>query len=163
MNKTNGIMIGLLIIVIALLGYIALRPTDKNNTAPIESTHIDQVRDTSSQLKNPIKDTEQTTQTYNLNGKILTYPKNWKAVETKNGEGAGLNYNINFTPSNGSKGVRIIVRSSYEATTCNNNYRDVQGKPVQCFDIPTGGVLLAEATDSESLKVYESLVNQLFQ
>lgn len=159
-------MIGLLIIVIVLLEYIALRTTSKNNTTTIESANVDQARDASSQLKDSIKNTsEQATQTYNLNGKLLTYPKNWKVVETKDGGGAGLNYNINFVPINGSKGVRLIVHSSYEATTCNNNYRDAEGNLIKCFGIPSGsnGVLLAEATDTESFKVYESLVNQLSQ
>ena len=153
MNKTNGIMIELLIIMIVLLGYLILKPTYKNNTTLIESVEINQVKDTS----------EQVTQTYNLNGKLLTYPKNWKTIETKNGEGASLNYSINFTSNNGSKGVRLIVHSAYEATSCNNNYRDAEDKPIQCFDIPEGGVVLAEATDPESFAVYESLVNQLFQ
>jgi len=153
MNKTNGIMIGLLIIMIVLLGYLILKPIYKNNTTSIESVEINQVKDTS----------EQATQTYNFNGKLLIYPKNWKAVETKNGEGAGLNYSINFTSNNGSKGVRLIAHSAYEATSCNNNYRDTEGNSIQCFDIPVGGVVLAEATDPKSLAVYESLVNQLFQ
>ncbi len=179
MNKNNqhpgfsGIaFIGIVAAVVAVVIMFGLSIKSKKTTISEQTQAISETVQEEATTNVPVstktqetapQDTKQAVKTYNFNGRFLTYPENWKVVETKNGEGAGLNYNINFTPPDSSKGVRLIVHSSYEATTCNNNYRDAEGKLVQCFDVPIGGVLLAEATDAKTFAVYESLVTQLFQ
>lgn len=53
MNKKNGLIIGLVIIVIALLGYIAFKPNHKNEGTLGESSSVEQAPALASQSKNP--------------------------------------------------------------------------------------------------------------
>lgn len=155
MQNTNSKLNTVLLIVIVILLAIGIYfLATKNSFNDQEKIEVSQSNNTSE------VDTDKSNKNqYTFSNTTLTLPQDWNIEEFRSGSGVGSNWSVIFSSKPGSGQIRLQLASAYEAVTCENFG---EGHPdLHCYNIPKGGMLFTESTNSEILKVYESLKTQI--